>query len=342
MADRYWVGGTGFWTNTARWSATSGGTSGASVPTINDDVFIDANSGTGLYTVYVESPATSKSFRATSTSGCTVSMASGTVQIGGTIEMDDTVSFITGAQITITGSGTLYFGSGTSFINSPLIVDGPGITVTLLSAFSLGNSFTLTAGTFNLGSYTITVNSFTSTGSNVRGIVFGAVGNLNITNSSNSFTVSGTNFSSSAEANARIRMFSSSAKTFNGGGFSYPTLQNYGNGALTITGSNTFVNLTNFSQPTTFNFTSGTTQTVTDFGISGTSGSLVTIQSSSAGSQATLSKSSGIVNANWLSIKDINATGGATWNAFNSVDSGNNTGWLFPASSSGNMISFFM
>lgn len=342
MANRYWVGGNGFWTNTAKWSATSGGASGASVPTISDDVFIDANSGTGLYTVNVQSPAACKSFHATSTSGCTVSMASGTVQIDGSIEMDDTVTFITGAQITLTGSGTLYFGSGTRIINSPLIVDGFGITVTLLSAFSLGGSFTLTSGTFDLGSYTITVNSFTSTGSSARGIVFGTVGNLNITNSSNSFTVSGTNFSSSTEPNARIRMLSSSAKTFNGGGFSYPTLQNYGNGALTITGSNTFVDLTNYSQPTTFNFTAGTTQTLASFGLNGTSGSPVTIQSTSAGSQATLSKASGTVSANWLTVKDINATGGATWNAANSIDYGNNSGWnITSPPSSGAFMQFF-
>jgi len=52
MADRYWVGGTGNWdaTNTTNWSATSGGTGGASVPTLNDDVYLDANSGVGTIT----------------------------------------------------------------------------------------------------------------------------------------------------------------------------------------------------------------------------------------------------------------------------------------------------
>ncbi len=40
MADRYWVGGTGTWdtTSTTNWSATSGGASGASVPTTADNV----------------------------------------------------------------------------------------------------------------------------------------------------------------------------------------------------------------------------------------------------------------------------------------------------------------
>ena len=54
MADRYWVGGTGTWssTNTANWSASSGGATGASVPTASDNVFFDVNSnvGTGAFT----------------------------------------------------------------------------------------------------------------------------------------------------------------------------------------------------------------------------------------------------------------------------------------------------
>lgn len=86
-----------------------------------------------------------------------------------------------------------------------------------------------------------------------------------------------------------------------------------------------------------FTFTNGTvklkngvTSTVGNFLTSGTTQKF--LQSSLAGSQATLSQASGTVNATFLTIKDINATGGATWNAFtsnNNVDAGNNTGWDF-------------
>lgn len=54
MASRYWVGGTGNWSNTARWSATSGGAGGASVPVAIDDVFFDANSGLNNATVTID------------------------------------------------------------------------------------------------------------------------------------------------------------------------------------------------------------------------------------------------------------------------------------------------
>jgi len=45
MANRYWVGGTGDWSDTSHWSLTSGGVGGQAVPTSVDDVFIDDNSG---------------------------------------------------------------------------------------------------------------------------------------------------------------------------------------------------------------------------------------------------------------------------------------------------------
>ena len=58
MADRYWVNGTGPWNATTRWSTTSGGASGASVPTASDNAIFDANSGTAHYIVTVTDNAT--------------------------------------------------------------------------------------------------------------------------------------------------------------------------------------------------------------------------------------------------------------------------------------------
>lgn len=54
-----------------------------------------------------------------------------------------------------------------------------------------------------------------------------------------------------------------------------------------------------------------------------------------------ISKASGTVSASYLSIKDSNATGGATWNASNSTDAGNNLGWNFVLSNLGNFFAFF-
>jgi hypothetical protein len=54
------------------------------------------------------------------------------------------------------------------------------------------------------------------------------------------------------------------------------------------------------------------------------------LQSSLAGSQATLSQASATANMSYLTIKDINATGGARFNAVTgSLSGGNNNGWYF-------------
>jgi hypothetical protein len=74
----------------------------------------------------------------------------------------------------------------------------------------------------------------------------------------------------------------------------------------------------------------GATSTVGVFTTSGTNQKF--LESTLANTQATLSQASGTVNASYLGIKDINATGGAVWNAYTTnqnIDAGNNDGWDF-------------
>jgi hypothetical protein len=74
---------------------------------------------------------------------------------------------------------------------------------------------------------------------------------------------------------------------------------------------------------------------------------LNTLQSTTSGTQFTLSKASGTVSRDYLSIKDSNATGGATWDAgANSTNVSNNTGWIFtappvPSATNSNFLQFF-
>lgn len=129
-----------------------------------------------------------------------------------------------------------------------------------------------------------------------------------------------------------INMTSASDKTFSGGNYIYGTLNQGGAGALTITGANTFASITNTAQPATITFPASTTTTVSALGVVGTSGNQITLNSSTAGTRATLLDASGVVSVSFCTIKDINATGGATWNAFTTsgnIDAGNNLGWDF-------------
>jgi hypothetical protein len=96
-------------------------------------------------------------------------------------------------------------------------------------------------------------------------------------------------------------------------------------------GSQSFYNLKNTVSPATVLFSALQTYTFDNFELAGTAGNLVTIDSS-INAVHTLSKSSGILSADYLSLEFSTATGGASWYAgANSTNVGNNTGWSFTA-----------
>jgi len=255
-------------------------------------------------------------------SNVVMSLASLTVSTGMTVTAGaNTVTFARTGTVTSNGK-TLDF---------PVTINGAGITATIGDTLSIGTTrnLSLAQGTLNFNNQNASLGTFTSQVANTRVLTLGS-GTITVNGSgTDAWRAVGPTVTAST---ATIRMVSASAKTFAGGGLTWPTLENAGAGALTITGNNTFTTISNSVQPATFTFTAGTTQTVTNFNVNGTAGNLVTIQSSTAGTQATLSKASGIVSVNYCSLKDSNATGGASWyaeTALGNVDAGNNTGWLF-------------
>ena len=218
-------------------------------------------------------------------------------------------------------------------INQPVTFNGVGGSWSFVDAFAVAATYTvtLTNGTLNANGQTVSLNTFAL-----------GVGTKTLTLGSGTWTVFGSGTAWNANTNVTnltvsastgtISMTSASAKTFAGGAKTWPTLNQGGAGALTIQQSNGFANITDTVQPATVTLTAGTTQTVDAFSLAGTAGNLITLNSSSAGVQATLSDSSGVVSVSFVSIQDINATGGAVWNAYSSsgnIDAGNNTGWDF-------------
>lgn len=265
-------------------------------------------------------------------------------------------NWINGTGITLSGTGTLTFaGRTTQTITSSAIAFTQPITINSISgtfqlqdALTMGSTrtVTLTNGTLDLQSYTLSTGLFSSNNSNTRTIAFGT-GNITCTGTSTVWTTA-TVTGLTVTGTGTISLTSASAKTFTGGGFSFSgiTLNQGGAGALTISGSNTFNNITNTVQPASVLFTAGTTSTFSNFSLSGTAGNLITIGSVSAASH-TLSKASGTVSSDFLSISRSTATGGAGWYAgANSTDGGNNSGWIFtappaPSGSNSNFLMFF-
>ncbi len=161
-------------------------------------------------------------------------------------------------------------------------------------------------------------------------------GTLNLISSGTVFSIVSTNTFTSFTGTGQIVITgtTASAKTFAGKGNSYPHLNitGGGSGAVIFTGANTFPGLPQIvggTKTITYPASTTTTFTGTDDDSFGNGSNIITINSSSSGTPATLSKPSGIVRGANLSIKDITATGGASWFATTSTNVSGNTGWLF-------------
>jgi hypothetical protein len=215
-------------------------------------------------------------------------------------------------------------------------------------------SINITQGTFNTNNYNIT--GISTNNNNIFNISGTSTRTVNLGSSTLTFAVSsvlGAIWNASTTINLTFNAGTSSLVftgqgTFEGGDLTYNNLTFNNNTTRTINGANTFntvtlsgttsiagnntiTTLANGASPATFTFTAGTTTTLTNWNVSGTAGNLVTIQSATAASH-TLSKASGTVSADYLSISRSTATGGATWYAgANSTDGGNNSGWIFAA-----------
>jgi len=356
MANRFWVGGNGTWDllSTSNWAATTGGASGASAPIAVDNVFFDVNSGSGTCTTAIG--AVCASITSTSTTitlklGANLTTTAPCTFTSGAINLDNntltcttfissnsnvrSIDFGSSGQIQITGNATtvLSMGVATNFTyagTSNFNLTYAGSTGTRNIRFG-GTEINAPSIAISAGSDAVNISTARTknlifsgfTGSADFGSTVIIYGNLII--SSGMTLASGVNATTFA-ATSGTQQITTNGKTidfpiiFNGigGTFAFQDALTQGSTrAFTIT--NGTVQLKN-----------GVTSTVGVFATSGTNQKF--LQSTLAGSQATISQASGTVNASYLTIKDINATGGATWNALKNLDAkslGNNSGWKF-------------
>ena len=248
-------------------------------------------------------------------------------------------------DVVITGAGTVTLGIDTPAVRQ-LTVGAPinlnGKTVTCARAqFNMQH--------FSLGSATI--NAYSSISFSTQTLNFGT-GTLRVTHGS-TLTIGGSPYSggfhispwtdtvtagtSTVEINANPGTGNSMDIVL--GTHTYNIMKIIIGGASTgavsaaISGSPTFRSFiiqSKNSAAHTVNFDAGATITATDeFVASGTTSNNLSLRSSTSGTKYTLTSANDQELNEYLDIKDSTATGGGSWIANDSVDSGNNTGWSF-------------
>jgi hypothetical protein len=251
-STRYWVGGTGNWSDTARWSTGSGGGSGASVPRSHDDVVFDSLSNATAYTATVNAVTGGIRCKALTIAGplsgnLTLAGSTAIVGIHGNVTLP-----ATGLTRTYTGAITLSSSSTGRTLTtngvalaSAIAVNGVGCGWTLGSALDIGSSnLTVTNGSFDLVSYNLTAANISSGNSNTRTIALGS-GTTTLSGSlllgtavSEQDTLTLTGGTSQINLSSASPTFTGNGKTFYNVAFTSTSA-----GTVTLNGANTFNNL---------------------------------------------------------------------------------------------------
>lgn len=320
MSNRYWIGGTGFYSQIAHWSATSGGSGGETVPTSSDDVFIDANSGFDNLNqaVFIGSDLSEYHSNTNYSDNFQVdwTYSSGMTEWLFIFRGSDTNYNFCKNSVCIQFSGTvIYLGYATNSVHT--WSDSVAITPSTGDVFSI----TCIDNLVTIYQNSIEITSFVphySTG-NCFGFYTGHTSFVGIENLIFSQT--------SVPANTAI--FPTNFTKTRG----ETVLMN--GGTIIVDNNYTVNNLTADEIGDSFVFSVYAGKTLTFNGtplFNGTVGNLIIldITSNESENQFTFSKSSGIVKCNYLDISNSNATGGATWHAgSHSNDTVGNDGWIF-------------
>lgn len=318
MADRYWVGGSGNWSDDDNhWATTSGGSpANGNLPTSSDDVFIDANSGFGgggIITLDNEGPNECHDFL--SNSGHVFSM----IGTSNGLQAYGSVTFEAGLTYSLTEGGGLSLASvdlGETFTTNGVIIDGylsvqgAGGLYTLQDNLTLSGVFYQENGTFDANDHNVTANNFyfyAETGYTPTVIMgsgtWEATGNDDtsypwyveqysdqvVTITPETSTIK---FSDESEFPKTLYFYDDTA---NETGKTYNNLWLTGAGGFIITGSNTFNDFKVDTPPHTVRLQGGGTQTISTFTVNGSSGNLITINSDphSGGNMTSISVNNG-------------------------------------------------
>ena len=344
----YWKSSGGAtWGNAGTsWSLTNGGTAVATAfPLAQDTAYIPfatPNSGSTIIVNANYNIGTLDMSERNGSALVTLDTSTSTPSIYG--------NWINGTGTTLSGTGVMTFaGRGAQTITSAgkiftqaLSIDTPSGSVTLQDALTLNQAnlavLAVRQGTFDAATYNVTLSSslggFSSGVNTLRTVAIGS-GTWTVAGSSSSWSISGSNLT--VTGTGTISLTNASSKTFAGGGVNYSgiTLNQGGAGTLTITGNNTFKDITNTYSATgaTTIALGNTTQTLTGpWTATGAASRVLTVSGTSAATPGILRFTGGgtAANVDYLNISNVRAYDiFDEWYAgANSTNSGS-LGWYF-------------
>lgn len=340
---RYWIGNAGSFSDTAKWSASTGGAGGETVPLVHDTIKIDANSVTsGSQTLTFDMPRIG---------GIDMSAVANTPAVSTTLSGFYFFGDVILGNIIFTNINKYYImyqrkdfslSCPVTFPNF-LIVQCETSKCTFMSNFVFNNGSDLTTDySYNFYTGVIDYNDFDITLSKARQWKLVGTNDPSLKCGDGTITITGRD--KDGDYTWRLRsgtidyenstfVFNNTSASYNKsvqGTHAFNELKFTGNGnPLCLLASNTFneIEVDSSAGANTLTLAAGTTQTgkVTAHG---STGKKITINSSTPGSPAYLVDSSGSNNLQYVDLTDIQVSGGADWTYdFNSTYNTGNSGW---------------
>jgi hypothetical protein len=346
----YWIGVPTNWFTLARWSLSSGGAAASTVPLAQDDCKIDSNSGvtaSGTFSTGLRFMGRNIDFTGMPNAATTTFAQGGfNPAIGGSL------TWASGMALTASSAGAWNFSIGSRSVtltnngvtypaNWSNRCGGSGGTFNIADDLTMNanTTFTFDGGTLNAGTANVTVGVFSSNNANTRTLNMGS-GTWTISGTSGQVWNYGVTTGLTHNGGTAPLIFSdtgASQKQMNSGSGSrtwYSIQVASSSGGLLFNNANFICTNLTISAPNTITVVTGQTITVTGtLTLVGSAGNVISILSTTGGTPFTFSKASGVVNADYVSLKDSTASGGAAFFAGpNSTNVSGNTGWTFNAS----------
>lgn len=365
---RYAVSVGGDWTDTATWSTSSGGSSGASVPLPQDTAVFDANSsGTYSLNTNVAGEISASAFtgqldldgEAINATRHNIAFCDDFVISATTVLGDNTTStprtytfFIGSGSHTVTTAGVAFKTYYVSFVNGTFTL-GSNFSMFTDPTSSLAQILNVSTGTLDFNDYNVTVERLYLNSSSNK-TVYLRSGTLRLDGTGSVLLLADGTTALDFEAGTSTILVNNSQNAQKTIALVNSNILNnlvIGGGSdtskvlISSTGTNVINSLTSTRTAAyTLEFSSSRTYAVGRWSIFGSTGNLVTIQSNSSGTSFTLTNISGggVKTSNFVALKDSNAVGANLWYAgAQSVDNGNNGAWIFKTYGAGGMFMFF-